>query len=260
MSKNSTPSQSSRKAPNDFPLTRHPRGYWCKKVKGKLHYFGKIVGDENGQAALAKWLDTKDDLLAFTPEEIRKPLEHGTINMRAMVLLGVNCALGNTDLALLPITAVDLTGGWLDYARAKTAIARRIPLWPETVAAIKAVLAVRRTPKSGGDSALLFVSPHVLSYIGGAKGYRVHGEFLPIAKKAGVVGRSFYDLQAAESRRRLAAEAYTDLYGVVRERHESGRSLASIAEDLNTEGHTTRRGKPWNAMQVLRVLRRTEVS
>lgn len=60
---------------------------------------------------------------------------------------------------------------------------------------------------------------------------------------------------AAEARRQLAADAYTDLYPVVRQFHEEGRSLAAIAAELNNQGHTTRRGKPWNAMQVLRVLR-----
>ena len=40
MSKKSTPSRPTRKAPKDFPLTRHPRGYWCKKVKGKLLFSG----------------------------------------------------------------------------------------------------------------------------------------------------------------------------------------------------------------------------
>src|SRR5262249_28563193 len=25
---------------DDFPLTPHPAGYWCKKILGKLHYFG----------------------------------------------------------------------------------------------------------------------------------------------------------------------------------------------------------------------------
>ena len=48
----------------DFPLTPHPTGRWCKKVRGKLKYFGKIEGDEKGVAAIAKWLEEKDDLLA----------------------------------------------------------------------------------------------------------------------------------------------------------------------------------------------------
>src|ERR1700722_9115490 len=25
-----------------FPLTPHPSGRWCKKIRGKLHYFGKL--------------------------------------------------------------------------------------------------------------------------------------------------------------------------------------------------------------------------
>lgn len=61
---------------------------------------------------------------------------------------------------------------------------------------------------------------------------------------------------AAEVRRQLADGAYTDLYAALKQWHEAGQSLASIAERLNGEGHTTRRGKPWNRMQVLRVLRR----
>ncbi|MCY2990718.1 MAG: hypothetical protein NTY19_22995 [Planctomycetota bacterium] len=64
MSKKSTPSRPTRKAPKDFPLTRHPRSYWCKKVKGKLRYFGKIESDPKGEAALAEWLRVKDELLA----------------------------------------------------------------------------------------------------------------------------------------------------------------------------------------------------
>ena len=48
----------------DFPLFPHQTGYWCKKVRGKLRYFGKVSDDPKGQAALDKWLDQKDDLLA----------------------------------------------------------------------------------------------------------------------------------------------------------------------------------------------------
>ncbi|MCL4206589.1 MAG: hypothetical protein KJ000_29245 [Pirellulaceae bacterium] len=62
--KKSTRTRPARKPKSDFPLTRHPRGQWCKKVGGKLHYFGRVQGDEDGQAALEEWLRVKDDLLA----------------------------------------------------------------------------------------------------------------------------------------------------------------------------------------------------
>jgi hypothetical protein len=56
-----TTPQKSRK---DFPLFPHARGYWAKKVKGRICYFGKVADDPMGQAALDKWLAQKDDLLA----------------------------------------------------------------------------------------------------------------------------------------------------------------------------------------------------
>lgn len=53
-----------RKPRPDFPLFVHQAGQWCKKVKGRLHYFGSTTADPRGEAALAKWLDQRDDLLA----------------------------------------------------------------------------------------------------------------------------------------------------------------------------------------------------
>lgn len=58
----------------DFPLCRHSRGYWCKKVKGKLHYFGKVAEDPNGQKALERWLAEKDNLLAGRKPPPRQPV------------------------------------------------------------------------------------------------------------------------------------------------------------------------------------------
>ena len=35
-----------RKPYAGFPLTPHPSGRWCKKIRGKLHYFGKLASPD----------------------------------------------------------------------------------------------------------------------------------------------------------------------------------------------------------------------
>ncbi len=131
----------------------------------------------------------------FTREQILQLLAHSTPNMKAMILMAINGGLGNTDLGTIPRTAVDLKSGWLDFPRAKTAIPRRIPLWPETIAAINETLATRRKPKDAADDYLLFIGKRGESYEGNHKGYRVVQEFARICEKADIKGRSFYDLR-----------------------------------------------------------------
>lgn len=53
-----------------------------------------------------------------------------------------------------------------------------------------------------------------------------------------------------------ARQAYADLLPTMQEWRQSGLSQQAIAARLNDEGQTTRRGKPWNQVQVMRVLER----
>ena len=76
----------------------------------------------------------------FHADEIRRILDVAPPVLRAMVLLGINAGLGNTDLGRLPASCIDLERGWLDYARVKTGIQRRCPPWPETIRAVKAAV------------------------------------------------------------------------------------------------------------------------
>jgi integrase len=49
----------------DFPLNIHKgSGYWCKKIKGRVYYFGRVADDPDGKAALEAYLRDKDDLAA----------------------------------------------------------------------------------------------------------------------------------------------------------------------------------------------------
>ena len=63
-------------------------------------------------------------------------------------------------------------------------------------------------------------------------------------------------IAAAKVHRETFDDEYADLFPVVRELSDNGKSLQAIANELNDMGHTTRRGKRWNRMQVSRVLKR----
>lgn len=49
---------------SDFPLTAHRNGQWCKKIKGRIYYFGT-----DADAALLKYLDTRESIQAGRPIE-----------------------------------------------------------------------------------------------------------------------------------------------------------------------------------------------
>jgi integrase len=248
----------------DFPLTPHASGKWCKKVKGKIYYFGSW---DDPQAALEEWLDQKDYLLAGRPipkldghsvlevcdrflKSRKADLEIGELSQRtyddykkncellvricggeivehlapedwqrirgelatgvgtttlanrvrmarvalnyldeicgvapkfgksfrepsarakrkakaeagerihtreqilaaiegaknpqvkAMILLGINCGFGNEDCSELQWGHLDLDGGWYDFARSKTYVPRKAKLWPETIDVLRQV-------------------------------------------------------------------------------------------------------------------------
>lgn len=102
----------------------------------------------------------KGGKLLFTAEEILRLFDAASVPMRAMILLGINCGFGNTDCGTLPLSAVNLDSGWIDYPRPKTGIDRRCRLWPETVQAIRDYLAVRPTPKDEAHAGLVFVTKY----------------------------------------------------------------------------------------------------
>lgn len=94
----------------------------------------------------------------FEADEIRSMIDAAGVQLRAMILLGINCGFGNTDCATLRKALVDLEGGWIDCPRPKTGVKRRCPLWPETVTALREAIGSRPEPKDEADAGLLFIT------------------------------------------------------------------------------------------------------
>jgi integrase len=308
----------------EYPLTAHPAGYWCKKIRGKLHYFGKW---DDPDGALKKYLAEKDALHAgrvprpdaeamtvkdmcnqflnakqaavdagelsprthvgyreaceeivsgfgkrrlgsdlgpqdfaglrdrlakkygphrlgatiqcirsvfkygfdnelieravrfgagfkrptrktlrlhhaeqgvrlFSREEIRRML--AGVQLKAMILLGINCGFGNADCGNLPKTAVDLDGGWIDYPRPKTGIPRRCALWPEAVESLRGVLASRKELKDEADPGLVFVTKYGMRWAKDSNARPLSRETGKLLKRLGINGRKglgFYTLR-----------------------------------------------------------------
>ncbi len=186
----------------------------------------------------------------FEVDELRKILDEAKPPLKAMILLGINCGFGQSDCSSLPLTALDLDGGWLTFPRPKTAVMRRCPLWPETVAALRECVAKRRQPKDESDSKRLFLTMRGVAYVRCREnGTNIDGiaqEFAKILKKLELQGdrRAFYALRhtfetvAGATRDQIAtnaimghAAASNDMSAVYRERIDDDR-LKAVADHV----------------------------
>jgi len=133
----------------------------------------------------------------FTAEQIRTFLAATDTaarpTLRAMILLGINAGLGNTDCAKLPQAKLDLDGGWITFPRTKNAIRRRGKLWPETVEAIRESMKTRKTPADPQYAGRVFITKYCHPFRASAIGY----EFEKLALKIGMTREAadFYDFR-----------------------------------------------------------------
>jgi integrase len=134
----------------------------------------------------------------FTADEVRRLIDAALVPVRAMLLLGINCGFGNSDCGNLPLSAIDWDNAIIDYPRPKTGIARRCPLWPETIAALQEALAKRPEPKREGDAGLVFLTRCRVSWHTGTTVGPLSKETSKLLKKLVINGRNglgFYTLR-----------------------------------------------------------------
>ncbi len=169
-------------------------------------------------------------------EELLAILDEAPTAGKAMILLGINGGLGNGDIGALPTRAVNLKTGWLVFPRPKTGIERRIPLWPETVAAIKTAILAEKRPKPAEDDGLMFHGRQGKPMLT-ENGYKVGTMFVRAATRAGKSrkGLSFYSLRhtfqtIGEGARDLAA-----VQAIMGHAPSAGDMSATYRERVNDE-------------------------
>jgi integrase len=161
----------------------------------------EIIFNSPNLKAIKKVTRIKNNKLTFTTQQIQKLLANADGQMKAMILLGLNCGFGCTDCAELKWENIDFENSRIKYPRAKTGISRNLSLWPETINALRDV------PKEGeivfhtakGNAWVRIV--HSVDKRGNEKFTKddaIGKQFSKLLKKAGVKtekGIGFYNLR-----------------------------------------------------------------
>lgn len=168
-------------------------------VPGQIRYGSEFKKPDK---AILRKLKADSPKKLFSQADIKALLDAANTSMKAMILLGLNCGAGNTDVTNLSFKHLDLKSGWLEYPRGKTGIGRRCPLWPETVAKLREVIAQRPTPKDAdADGEVVFLTPFGNRFVRVSAKSRtdeVTVLFKRLLTKVGIIGRKgvgFYSLR-----------------------------------------------------------------
>ena len=126
----------------------------------------------------------------FSASEINLLISKANQPLRTMILLGINCALGNSDIGQMRWHHID--GPWLTYPRPKTAVDRRSYLWPETMDLLANI------PRdNNSDQALIFKTKYGNSWYKDKSDNPLSKEFRKLQESCKTVrrGRGFYALR-----------------------------------------------------------------
>lgn len=114
-------------------------------MKAMLHWARRndILENIPNIDAISKGKVVHQEMFTFNSEQINKLLSIADVKMQAMIWLGLNCGFGCTDCGKLKWKDVEFENSRVKLARNKTGVRRNLPLWPETIQALKKV------PRSG---------------------------------------------------------------------------------------------------------------
>ena len=130
-----------RQLEKQYSSSKHRLNMHISNLKTLFHWVKKndILKQIPNIDAISRSKIVNKQRRIFTYEEINKLLAVADIKMKAMIWLGLNCGFGCTDCSELQWKNLDLTNSRVIFPRGKTGVPRNLPLWPETIAALKAL-------------------------------------------------------------------------------------------------------------------------
>ena len=118
--------------------------------------------------------------------------------VEAQLWLGINCGFGNRDCGTLTTDCINFDDSKVSHARPKTGVARdNVPLWPETLDAIRAAIDSKPEPRKPEYSDLVFLTERGNAWTRERYSGPMMHEFAKLRKATGIssVGKSFYSLR-----------------------------------------------------------------
>ncbi|RKY09400.1 MAG: hypothetical protein DRP56_02670 [Planctomycetota bacterium] len=180
--------------------------FWAENIHGLSHPpMGVIRLFRKNK--VKKGHGRKQDRSAISWDELERLFVAASVVDTALLLLGLNCGFGNTDIATLKLCDIDLEAATVSHERPKTGVARNFGLWPETVEILKRYIEKHRGKPAREEFAeLVFINnlgnPFCWERIDEDGTFRrsdaIKNRFIRLYKRAGLqrpYGRGFYSMR-----------------------------------------------------------------
>lgn len=180
---------------------------WAEDIYGLTHPRMGVLRKFRKNKSVKKDHGRKQDRSAISWQELERLFAAADVVDTALLLLGLNCGFGNTDIGTLKLCDIDLEAGTVSHPRQKTGVSRNFVLWPETVEILKTYLKEQRgQPANEKIAELVFVGKrgNPLCWEGNGpdgkfrRSDAVKNRFVRLYKKARLhrpYGRGYYSLR-----------------------------------------------------------------
>jgi integrase len=180
---------------------------WSVNIHGLSHPPMGVIRKFRKNRSVKKGHGKKHDRSAISWNELEKLFAVAGVVDTALLLLGLNCGFGNTDIGTLKLCNIDLEAATVSHPRPKTGVERNFYLWPETVDVLRIYIkSYRGKPVNEKVAELVFVgkrgTPLCWEQIDEDGNYKrsdsIKVRFRRLYEKAGLkrpYGRGYYSLR-----------------------------------------------------------------